>query len=70
MSGRQVPRRAGFMQTIRAVLWSFVGIRKRRDYEADSAQLNPVAVIVAGIVAGVIFVLTLVLVVKFVLSQH
>jgi len=70
MSEQEVPRRAGFMQTIRAVLWSFAGIRKRRDYEADSAQLNPIAVIVAGIIAGVIFVLTLVLVVKFVLSQH
>jgi hypothetical protein len=64
------PRRAGFWATVRAVLWSFVGIRKRRDYQRDAAELNPVAVVVAGILGGVIFVLTLVVIVNIVISQH
>ena len=64
------PRRAGFWATVRAVLWSFVGIRKRRDYQRDAAELNPVAVVVAGVLGGVIFVLTLVVIVNIVISQH
>ena len=64
------PRRAGFIETMRAVLWSFVGIRRQRDYREDASRLNPVAVVVAGVVAGAVFVLALVMVVSFVTAQH
>ncbi len=66
---RDTQRRAGFLSTVKAVLWSFAGVRKRRDYHQDAASLNPVHVIVAGIFAAVVFVLTIVLVVRFVVSQ-
>ncbi len=62
----QVPQRAGFLATMRAVLWSFVGVRKRRDYQHDAGSLDPRAVIVAGILGGLVFVLSLVLVVSWV----
>jgi heme/copper-type cytochrome/quinol oxidase subunit 2 len=61
-------RKAGFLQTMRAVLWSFFGVRKRAGYEQDAAQLNPVHVIIAGIITAIIFVLVLVMVVRFVVS--
>jgi hypothetical protein len=61
-------RRAGFLQTMRAVLWSFFGVRKRAGYEEDAAQLNPVHVIVAGIIAAALFVLVLLAVVRMVVS--
>jgi hypothetical protein len=61
-------RRAGFLQTMRAVLWSFFGVRKRAGYEQDAAQLNPVHVIIAGIIAAAIFVVVLLLVVRTVVS--
>lgn len=63
-----VPRKAGFLQTMRAVLWSFFGVRRRSGYEQDAQQLNPVHVVIAGIIAAAIFVLTLVMVVRFVVS--
>jgi Protein of unknown function (DUF2970) len=44
-------REAGFIETVRAVLWSFFGVRRKSDYEKDAARLNPVHVIIAGIVA-------------------
>lgn len=66
MSG-QTPR-AGFLSTVKAVLWSFVGIRKRKDYHDDAASLDPKAVIVAGVLAGLVFVLTIVAVVNWVVS--
>ncbi|GAA5178496.1 DUF2970 domain-containing protein [Niveibacterium umoris] len=63
------PDRASFVATLRAVLWSFIGVRKRRDYQQDSTTLNPVAVVVAGLIAGVIFVLSLVFVVHWVTAS-
>ncbi len=60
--------RAGFWATLRAVLWSFIGIRKRRGYHEDATSLDPKAVVVAGLLAGLLFVLVLVGVVQWVLS--
>lgn len=61
-------RRAGFLQTLSAVLWSFFGVRRGRDHDRDMASLNPVHVVITGILAGVVFVLTLLMVVRMVLS--
>ena len=49
-------RKSSFGQSMKAVLWSFFGVRRRRDLEADATQLNPVHVIIAGILAAVVFV--------------
>ena len=62
------PRRAGFWATLRAVLWSFIGIRKRRGYQEDATSLDPKAVVVAGLLAGLIFVLSIAAVVRFVVK--
>ncbi len=61
---------SGFWATVRAVLWSFVGIRKRHDYQRDATELNPLALVVAGVVGGAIFVLSLLAIVNLVISQH
>ena len=61
-------RRATFLQTIKAVLWSFFGVRKRSDYENDAAHLNPVHVIIAGLIAAMLFALILVMIVKSVVK--
>lgn len=57
-----------FAQTMKAVLWSFFGVRKQSDYERDAAQLNPVHVIVAGVIGAAIFVLVLILIVRSVVK--
>jgi hypothetical protein len=64
----QAPRKASFAEVARAVFWSFFGVRKKKDYEADSASISPVQVVVAGLIGAVLFVLLLVLVVKLVTS--
>ncbi|TNF55592.1 MAG: DUF2970 domain-containing protein [Burkholderiales bacterium] len=51
-----------------AVFWSFFGVRKRRDYDDDAQSLTPAQVIVAGLVGGAVFVLTMLLLVYFVLQ--
>ena len=67
-SRKVTERKAGFLPTLRAVLWSFFGVRRRADYEKDVAQLNPMHVIVAGVLAAVVFVLVLLAVVRWVVS--
>ena len=62
------PRRVSFAEVARAVFWSFFGVRKKKDYDSDSASISPVQVIVAGIVGAALFVLTLVMIVKLVTS--
>ena len=65
---RHTQRRAGFGQTARAVLWSFFGVRRRSDYEKDAAQLNPVHVIIAGLLAAALFVALLIVVVNLIVA--
>ena len=67
---RQAAQRKGsFLQTMRAVAWSFFGIRKGSEYEKDVGQLNPVHVIIAGVLGAALFVLALVTLVSWVLSS-
>lgn len=64
---KQASRRKGsFFATMQAVFWSFFGVRKKQHYEQDAAQLNPVHVILAGIIGAALFVLALLALVKYV----
>lgn len=62
-------RKASLRQTISAVAWSFFGVRRGRDHEQDMAKLNPVHVIIAGVLGAALFVLVLVLLVRWVISS-
>ena len=64
-----VARKGSFAQTMKAVAWSFFGIRKSSEYEKDVSQLNPVHVIVAGVVAAALFVVALVVLVNWVIAS-
>ena len=67
---RQAPRRRGtLLGTFRTVLWSFFGVRKSRDHEQDVEGLNPLHLVVAGLVAAALFVLALVALVRWVVSS-
>ena len=68
MSDAHKPPQATPLQVMRAVLWSFFGIRKRSEYEKDAASLTPAQVIGAGIVGAIILVLSLVTLVHFITS--
>ena len=60
-------RRATPLQVIKAVFWSFLGIRKRKQHESDAVHLTPVQVIVAGLIGAALFVAVLIIVVRTVL---
>ena len=62
-------RRGSLLQTLRAVAWSFLGIRRSDGYAQDVSKLNPVHVNIAGVVGGLLFVLALVLLVRWVVGS-
>ena len=64
-----VARKGSFIGTMKAVAWSFFGIRKGSDYEKDVNQLNPVHLVIAGVVAAALFVIVLVVLVKWVIGS-
>ena len=65
-----VARPASFLQTMRAVAWSFFGVRRGADYAKDVDKLNPVHVIIAGVIGAAFFVLVLVLLVQWVIASN
>ena len=70
MEAKRPPRRKpSFAASMKAVFWSFFGVRKRRDYEDDAVNLNPVHVIVAALLGLAIFIGVLLLLVKVAVAQ-
>ncbi|MFN0159615.1 MAG: DUF2970 domain-containing protein [Burkholderiales bacterium] len=57
--------RASLPQVARAVMWSFIGIRRSDGYERDVARISPVQAIVAGLIGAALFVVSLVVLVRF-----
>ena len=62
-------RNLNFFQTLKAVLWALFGVRKSSGYQEDIAKLNPVHLVIAGLLAGVIFVVGLVLIAQWVVAS-
>ena len=62
-------RKGSIFRTIKAVMWSFVGLRARGDYEQDVAQLNPLHILVVGLVGVFVFVGSLVLLATWVVGK-
>ena len=62
-------RKGSLLQTVKAVAWSFFGVRRSKDYANDVEKLNPVHVVIAGIIGALIFIGCLVLLVRWVVGS-
>ena len=62
-------RKGSIWRTIKAVSWSFVGLRARGDYEQDVAQLNPIHIVVVALVGVLVFVGSLILLATWVVGK-
>lgn len=56
--------KASLLRTVKAVAWSFLGIRKNSEFQQDLNRINPVHVIVVGIGAALLLVVGLVVLVN------
>ncbi|MFK4440300.1 hypothetical protein ABH944_000300 [Caballeronia udeis] len=59
---KEVPKNS-FLRLLKAVFWSFFGVRRRRDLESD-ASLNPLHLIAAGVIGAALFIAVLLMVVR------
>jgi hypothetical protein len=66
MTAPGAPRKASLWRTVRAVGWSFFGVRKNSGFQDDTAKLNPLHIIGVGLVAVALFVGALILFVRWV----
>ena len=57
-------KQASFLETVKTVLSGFIGIRRKADHE--KAALNPVHVVIAAVVLVVLFIFTLITIVRIV----
>ncbi|HXD04871.1 MAG TPA: DUF2970 domain-containing protein [Burkholderiaceae bacterium] len=64
-----VQRKGSWGRTLRAVAWSFFGVRKSADQERDLSDLNPLHVVVVGVAVAAVFVAVLVVLVRWVIGS-
>ncbi|WP_128112806.1 DUF2970 domain-containing protein [Polynucleobacter necessarius] len=63
-------KKSSFMQSMKAVLWGFLGVRKKSGLQEDvAASLSFVHIIIAGVIGALIFMGVLLLIVKAVVSH-
>jgi hypothetical protein len=60
---------ATLLQVIGAVFWSFFGVRKGNAMRRDLVTIKPHQVIIVGILVGVLFVATLLIIVRLIISS-
>ena len=67
---KQATQRPGsLLQTMRAVAWSFLGIRHASGLVDDVQTLNPVHVVIGGVLGAALFVVLILLLVLWVVSS-
>lgn len=62
------PRKANPWQVAKAVASAFIGIRKGSAHEHDAVTITPLQAIVAGVIGAAIFVVSLILLVRYITS--
>jgi hypothetical protein len=63
---KPMARKGSLPRTIRAVAWSLIGLRKGSEYQQDIEKLNPLHIIVVGLLAIFLLVGGLIVVVRWV----
>ena len=67
--GTAMRRRGSMLATVKAVAWSFLGIRKNSGWHEDMGKLNPLHVIAVALGGVAVLVGALVLLVHWVAGQ-
>jgi hypothetical protein len=68
MSQSPKPANHSLLRAFVMVAWSFLGIRKGAEHQRDLSMVTPTQIVVVGVISGLLFVLTLALVVTIVSS--
>ena len=63
------PRPASLLDVVRAVFWSFLGIRRHDAMRRDAVTIRPHQVIIVGVILAALFVLTLLAIVRIIIAN-
>lgn len=61
-------QKASVFQIAKAVMWSMLGVRQQKGYEDDTAKITLKQAVVAGLIGGFIFVVSMITFVHFVIG--
>ncbi len=61
-------RKLNFFQTMKAVAWGMFGVRKGKGHTQDIDTLNPIHLIIAGVLAAIVLVIGLVILAGWLVS--
>ncbi|MGV8804013.1 MAG: DUF2970 domain-containing protein [Polaromonas sp.] len=64
-----IAKKPSLLRTVKAIAWSFVGLRARGDYEEDIKNLSPLHIIAVGLAGIFVFVGALVLLVNWAVTH-
>ena len=62
-------KKNSLMRSIVAVAWSFLGIRKSSEFQEDIEKISPLHILGVGLVAGLLFVVGLIVLVNLVVAK-
>lgn len=68
MSTPQPSRKPSLWLTVTAVLWGFLGVRRKGDFQQDLVTLKPIHLMVTGVVLAFLFVLGLMALVHWIVQ--
>lgn len=61
--------KASLIRSVKAVAWSFLGIRKSSEFQEDIDKITPLHVLGVGLVAVFLFVISLIVFVNLVVAK-
>jgi hypothetical protein len=62
-------KKGSLWATVKAVAWSFLGVRRSSDFQDDIGRLKPYHIIAVGLVGAILFVLSLIALVNWVVAK-
>ena len=66
---KESARKTSFLRSIKLVAWSFLGIRSRAGYQDDLAKVNPMHVVLVGLMGALLLVLGLITLATWVVGK-
>ena len=64
-----VTSKPSFLNSMKLVAWSFMGIRSRKGYQDDLSRVNPIHVVVVGFISVLFMVVGLIALVHWVVAK-
>jgi Protein of unknown function (DUF2970) len=61
-------KQASFLDVLKTIAFGALGVRRRADHERETTRIKPLHIIIAGIVAAALFILTLIAIVRLVVG--